>query len=84
MNTKERAKKDLEKLELCISKFKELEFHTKYSKLFEYSLNYFKDAEHYYKKEDYFSSFGCANYAYGILEGIFLKEKGKPFHDLEI
>ena len=82
MDEKTRAKKDLEKLSSCLSKFKELGFSEKYPKLLEYSLNYFKDAEHYYKKEDYFTSFGCANYAYGILEGIFLKEKGKPFHDL--
>lgn len=81
MDNKERAKKDLDKLEACITKFKELGFSEKYPKLFEYSQNYFKDAEHYYKKGDYFTSFGCANYAYGILEGIFLKEKGKPFHE---
>ena len=81
MNDEERAQKDLEKLDELVKKFIFFELNKKYPRVYEHSLNYKKDAEHYYKKEDYFSSFGCANYAYGILEGILLKEKGKLFHE---
>lgn len=78
---KERAKKDLEKLNEIITLFRMQKFFGKYQKSFEFAENYCKDAHYYYQKKDYFSSFGCANYAYGILDGILLKEKTRPFHD---
>lgn len=77
-----RTKKDLDKLHAIIAYFKS-NFAAKYPVQLEFTENYLKDAEHYYKKKDYFSSFGCANYAYGILEGVLLKETGKTFHEIE-
>lgn len=81
MDSKTRAEKDLKKLNELIEKFISLGLDKKYFKLFQHSLNYKKDAEHYYSKEDYFSSFGCSNYGYGILEGLLFLEKGKYFHE---
>ena len=43
----------------------------------EWAKNYLHDAKHYYEKGDYFSSFGCANYAYGIIDGILIHEGKK-------
>ncbi len=83
MDEKERSEKDLEKLKAIISYFRAQQFAKKYRAQLDFSETYWKDAEHYYEKDDYFASFGCANYAYGILEGILLKEKGKTFHELE-
>lgn len=83
MDEKIRSEKDLKKLHHIINYFKKHGFAEKYEKQFEYAINYLKDAEHYYKKGDYFSSFGCANYAYGILESILLKTKGKTFYEIE-
>ncbi|MFA5049740.1 MAG: DUF357 domain-containing protein [Candidatus Micrarchaeia archaeon] len=82
MDFEKRAKKDIEKLENFIEYSRSLNFHKKYPKLFEHILNYKKDSEHYYFKKDYFSSLGCANYAYGILEGLLFNEKGKYFHEI--
>ena len=82
MDFKERAKKDLDKLDELIEYFKSLELNKKYPELFEHSLNYKKDSEHYFSKEDYFSSFGCSNYAFGILESLLYKEKKKLFHEI--
>lgn len=81
MDNKTRAEKDLKKLSSLIEMVLSLKLNKKYSSLFEHSLNYKKDAEHYYSHGDYFSSLGCANYAYGILEAILFTEKGKFFHE---
>lgn len=83
MGEKERSEKDLRKLSAIISYFKSARLGTKYPAHLEFAENYAKDARHYHARKDYFSSFGCANYAYGILEGIILRESGKAFHELE-
>ncbi|MGB9719399.1 MAG: DUF357 domain-containing protein [Candidatus Anstonellales archaeon] len=76
-NEKERAKKDIQMLSKLLEYFKNSGLAAKYPRAFEWAKNYSKDAEHYYKKADYFSSFGCANYGYGILDGILINEKIK-------
>lgn len=83
MDEKQRAKKDLEKLSALLKYFASQPILKKYKKQTDFAKNYEKDAIHFYEKKDYFTSFGCANYAYGILEGIILKEKGKTFHEVE-
>ncbi len=83
MDEKERSGKDLEKLEKIIKYFKSQPFAEKHKKQFEFAEHYWKDAKHYHQKGDHFTSFGCANYSYGILESIILKEKGKTFHEIE-
>lgn len=82
MDFKERAQKDLDKLQELIDYFKSLELDKKYPEHFSHALNYKKDSEHYFSKEDYFSSFGCSNYAFGILESLLYKEKKKFMHEL--
>lgn len=84
MDENERTKKDLKKLREIIKFFKLQGFSKKYPYQLEFAENYYKDANYYYEKKEYFSSFGCTNYAYGILESILLKEKGKPFHELRV
>ncbi len=71
---KERAKKDIQMLSKLLEYFENSGLAKKYKDSFEWAKNYFRDAEHYYKKGDYFSSFGCANYGYGILDGILINE----------
>ncbi len=83
MDEKERSRKDLEKLSKIMAYFRSQPFSGSYGRQLEYAENYRKDAAHYLEMGDFFSSFGCANYAYGILEGILLKEKGAAFHELE-
>lgn len=83
MDEKERSEKDLGKLEKIIRYLKSQPFAEKYKKQSEFAEHYWEDAKHYHQKGDHFASFGCANYAYGILEGVLLKEKGKTFHEIE-
>lgn len=82
MDEKERAKKDLDKLEKIISIFKSLGLDRKYPKVLEHSENYQKDSKHFFEKGDYFTSFGAANYAYGHIDAILLVEGKRDEHIL--
>ncbi|MFA5076952.1 MAG: DUF357 domain-containing protein [Candidatus Micrarchaeia archaeon] len=82
MDEKVRSEKDLQKLAEIIQYFKARPYSKNYLPQLAHAQNYLRDSEHYHLKGDHFSSFGCANYAYGILEGILLKEEGKTFHEL--
>ncbi len=73
LSIEERTLVDIEKLRKALEKAKEL-FAEKHSSAISWAENYLEDAEHFYAKKDFFTSFGCANYAYGILDGIFIIE----------
>lgn len=83
MDEKARSEKDLEKLKALLTYFRTQPFSAKYTTQLDFAETYWKDAKYYYEKGDFFTAFGCANYAYGILEGILIIEKGKTFHELE-
>ncbi|NYZ77225.1 DUF357 domain-containing protein [Candidatus Micrarchaeota archaeon] len=74
MDEKERTLKDIKKLEAVIEEFEDYGLPEEYAEPYEWAKNYLSDAKHYFKKEDYFSAFGCANYAYGIIDGILIHE----------
>ncbi|MFH2106725.1 MAG: DUF357 domain-containing protein [Candidatus Micrarchaeota archaeon] len=76
MDEKERAEKDIKKLEAIIHEFKSYKFK-KYDEVLEWAVNYFHDSKHFFDKGDYFSAFGAANYAYGIIDGLLILEKKK-------
>ncbi|MEM3422724.1 MAG: DUF357 domain-containing protein [Candidatus Bilamarchaeaceae archaeon] len=77
MDFKERALKDVEKLKEILLLFENLGLNKKYADAYTWAKNYLHDAMHFYQKGDYFSSFGAANYAYGIIDGILITEKKK-------
>ncbi len=77
MDEKERAEKDIKKLDAHIKLFKELKLHEKYSEVFDWVTNYFNDSKHFFSKKDYYSAFGAANYAYGMLDAILIFEGKK-------
>jgi len=77
MDERERALKDIKKLEQVIEQIKEAGLAEKYAKSYEWAGNYLTDAKHYFEKGNYFSAFGCANYAYGIIDGILIHEGKK-------
>jgi hypothetical protein len=82
MDEKERAKKDLEKLWAIMDIIDHLKLSGKYPALMETARNYGKDAEHFYSKGDYFTSFGAANYAYGFMDAILILEGIREKHIL--
>ena len=77
MDEKERAKKDIDKLVAMANEFKELGLALKYPEPMKWAENYLHDAEHFYKEGKYFTAFGAANYAYGIIDGILIIERKK-------
>ncbi len=77
MEIDERAKKDIDKLDKIIKIFKEMGLGEKYPQVLEYAENYAADSKHFYEKQDYFSSFGAANYAYGFIDAVLVIEGKK-------
>jgi hypothetical protein len=82
MDAKARAIKDINKLQRMLITFKSMGLGDKYPKVLEYVENYAADARHFYEKEDYFSAFGAANYAYGFIDAILVIEGKKDDHVL--
>jgi len=77
LTDRERSSRDIEKLKKILAEFKKLSLHEKYPQILEWVKNYLYDAEHFYKNKDYYSAFGAANYAFGIIDGILIIEGKK-------
>lgn len=75
LDERARAHKSIAQLEQLIASMNS--FKPKYLKPFTLAEQYYEDAKHYYSKGDYFTSFGCSDYAYGILDTIRMIEEGK-------
>ncbi len=82
MDERERARKDLDKLERILAVFRSLGLGPKYPKVLEYAENYGRDARHFFEQGDYFTSFGAANYAYGFIDAVLVIEGKKDEHIL--
>jgi len=74
MEHKERAKKSIDKLK---ERLNEMASTKNYPYLYDLANRYYKDSIHYFEIEDYFTSFGCSDYAYGILDSIDYIVNGK-------
>ena len=77
MDYSQRALKDIQKLEHALQEFVSYKLKNRYEEVFEWASNYFKDSKHFYDKGDYFTSFGAANYAYGMIDAILIIEGKK-------
>lgn len=47
-----------------------LELSLSQQKIVELACQYFSDSKYYLEKKDYFTAFGCINYAHGLLDSI--------------
>jgi hypothetical protein len=65
---RERAQKSIDKLNVRLNELSSLSSQNTY--LYNLAVQYYKDSIHYFEKEDYFTSFGCSDYAYGILDSL--------------
>jgi uncharacterized protein len=70
MDDATRIKKDLKMFEDNIDKIKQKRFNKAQSRAIELASQYYEDAKYYLEKKDYFTSFGCINYAHGLLDAI--------------
>ncbi|HDH45581.1 MAG TPA: DUF357 domain-containing protein [Thermococcus sp.] len=71
MKEEERIKKDIELFEKIISSVKEKE---RFSQIIKLSMQYCEDSKYYLRKGDYFTAFGCINYAHGLIDAIRIIE----------
>ena len=70
MDEKTRIQKDIVMFEENIEKAKKLKLTDKQKDTIELATQYYQDTKYYLKKEDFFTSFGCINYAHGLLDAI--------------
>lgn len=69
MDDKIRIEKDILMFEDNISKTSE-KLKTQNNKIVELAKQYYEDSKYYLKKKDYFTAFGCINYAHGLLDAV--------------
>jgi hypothetical protein len=70
MDEKTRINKDIVMFD---ENLKQLQMTTdviKNDKVVELATQYYSDAKYYLEKKDYFTAFGCINYAHGLLDAI--------------
>ena len=67
MDEKTRIKKDITMFEENIKKTKT---HKNQKKIIELASQYFEDSKYYLEQKDFFTAFGCINYAHGLLDAI--------------
>lgn len=70
MDEKTRIQKDIIMFEDNIKKTERINLNNSQKKNIELALQYYEDSKYYVDKKDYFTSFGCINYAHGLLDSI--------------
>jgi uncharacterized protein len=70
MDEKKRIEKDIVMFEENLPKLDNKKLIEKQKKTVELAKQYYKDSIYYLEKKDYFTAFGCINYAHGLLDAI--------------
>jgi len=70
MDEKTRIQKDIIMFEENIKKTEKISLTNSQKKTIELATQYYKDSKYYKDKKDNFTSFGCINYAHGLLDAI--------------
>ena len=70
MDEKTRVQKDIVMLEENIKQLNHTKLSEKQKKIIELATQYYQDTRYYSEKKDYFTAFGCINYAHGLLDAI--------------
>ena len=73
----ERAEKSLQKLETRLKDARMLGFEGRYPEIFQLASQYAHDSRHYLEQGDAFTSFGCSDYAYGLIDALLILEGKK-------
>jgi len=75
MGETERIKKDITLFEESVTELDSLSRASNEEEVIELAKGYYEDTKYYLEKGDYFTAFGCINYAHGLLDGIKRKKK---------
>ena len=74
MDEKTRVQKDIIMFEENDKQINEKTITDSQKKILELSSQYYHDTKYYAGKKDYFTAFGCINYAHGLLDAIIKTE----------
>lgn len=82
MNEKTRVQKDIIMFEENKERLNEKTLTDDEKKTFELATQYYEDTKYYTNKKDYFTAFGCINYAHGLLDALLkIKNQGEEHHE---
>jgi len=82
MDEKTRVQKDIEMFEKNITHITKDTLTTDQKKIIDLASQYYEDTKYYAQKKDYFTAFGCVNYAHGLLDAILtLEHKGDNIYE---
>ncbi len=70
LDEKTRIQKDIVMFEENIPQLKKLTLSDSENKTVELASQYYEDSKYYLEKKDFFTAFGCINYAHGLLDAI--------------
>lgn len=70
MKDEERVYKDIVMFEENIATVDIQSLPAQQQKTIEIATQYYEDTKYYHKKQDYFTAFGCINYAHGLLDAV--------------
>lgn len=70
MDEKTRIKKDIVMFEENLQKLDYIKLTKSQEKILELAKQYYEDSKYYLAKKDYFTAFGCINYAHGLFDSI--------------
>lgn len=70
MEENTRIEKDLVMFEDNLKKIGERKLSLSQNKTLELAKQYYQDAKYYLEKQDFFTAFGCINYAHGLLDSM--------------
>ncbi len=70
MDDKTRIKKDIVMFEENLQKIQQRGVDGEQNKIVELASQYYEDTKYYLEKKDYFTAFGCINYAHGLLDSV--------------
>jgi len=70
MSEAERIKKDIALFEESVNALDSISLAGNAAETICDAKRYYKDTKYYLEKGDYFTAFGCINYAHGLIDGI--------------
>ncbi len=70
MDEKTRIEKDIVMFEENLQKLKAKKNELQNSKALDLACQYYEDSKYYLEKKDFFTAFGCINYAHGLLDAV--------------
>jgi len=75
MDEKTRVHKDIVMFEKNIARLRDKTMSEAEKKIIDLARRYYEDTKYYSEKKDFFTAFGCVNYAHGLLDAILKTEE---------